>query len=109
MKTLIPVFIILLLAGCGKTPEEKLVGSYEDGQYKFVLLENATVEIFENGKKVDSGPWKIDGKEVRFGDGNSIDVFKIEANGNLIRVADITKGKRKDLEKEHQTTLKKIK
>ena len=105
----ITLMIGLLVVGCGKSPEEKLVGSYEDGQYKFVLLENGTVEIYENGKKVDDGPWKIDGKELHFGDGNSIDVFKIEANGDLTHIADIWKGKRTDQQKEHQTTLTKIK
>ena len=110
MKSLLLVLaVVWVAAGCGKSPEEKLVGSYEDGQYKFVLLENGTVEVYKNGKKVDDGPWKIDGKEVHFGDGNSIDVFKIEANGDLTSIADISKGKRIDQQKERQHTLKKIK
>ena len=98
MKVLIPTLISLLLLGCSKSPEEQLAGSYKDGPYTFVLLENGTVEFYRDGKKADEGPWKIDGKEVHFGDGNSVDVFRIEENGDLTRIADIVKGKRKDLE-----------
>ena len=99
MKVMIPMLLCLLfLLGCSKTPEEQLAGSYKDGPYTFVLLENGTVAFYRDGKKADEGPWKVDGKEVHFGSGHSVDVFRIEDNGDLTRIADIVKGQRKDLE-----------
>ncbi|MBC8325602.1 MAG: hypothetical protein H8E27_08250 [Verrucomicrobia subdivision 3 bacterium] len=36
------------------------------GNTNMSCVENAVVEIYKNGKQVDDGPWKIDGKEVHF-------------------------------------------
>ena len=68
MKVLIPILIGLLVVGCGKSPEEKLVGSYEAKGFgdtvKFVLLENGKFESYQNGRKLAEGSWKIVKKEV---------------------------------------------
>ena len=96
------------------TLEEKIVGTYEkkfdEGTMKLVILENGTVEKYNNGEKTDDFEWKIVGKEVHLGDGMPpVDVGKIEPNGDLTAIAEIDGGGRKDYSKEDQRTFKRIK
>ena len=90
---------------------EKLVGSYEcnfDGiASKLVFPENGKVKTFTNGLKIDEETWNISGTEVHIGEGNPMDVYKIESNGDLTFIATIADGKRK--EESGETTYKKIK
>ena len=83
---------------------EKLVGSYEcnfDGiASKLVFLENGKVKTNFNGLKIDEVTWNISGTEVHIGEGNPIDVYKIESNGDLTFIAKIADGKRKEESKE---------
>ena len=83
MKYITLIIGLLVAVGCSKSPEEKVVGSYEakiDGDVvKLVLLENIKSEhegrISEHwvngvkgvkGRGLESeGTWKIDAKEVR--------------------------------------------
>ena len=115
MKNLITIFVMLAF-GCSKSPEEKLVGTYEteretDGSWNsLVFLENGKVETYENGEKDKEGTldWKIVGKEVRVQTPRSTMVLKIESNGDLTVIAYISKdGKREGLPKDREHTWKK--
>ena len=92
------------------SPREKLAGSYGnnfDGIVsKLVFLENGKVKTFFNGLKIDEETWNISGTEVHIGEGNPIDVYKIESNGDLTFIAKIADGKRK--EESGETTYKKL-
>ena len=109
----ITLIIGLLVAGCGKTEEDKVVGTYEHKKggytFKWVFLENGIIETTAFAK-TDGGTWKMVGNEVHVAEeGKSIAVFKIEPNGDLTAIAEIIRTKREDLPKEDQMTLKKIK
>ena len=96
------------------TLEEKVVGEYEiklDGDnYRIVFLENGKMFHFVNGEKDKTeGTWRVVGKEVH-GVGTEKAAYKIDPNGDLTSIAEIDKdGKRKEIPKEEQQTLKKIK
>ena len=101
------------------TLEEKVVGEYEmrnpnqgrEGKdtIKLVLLGTGIIEM-SAFVKTDGGTWKMVGNEVHVAEeGKSIAVFKIEPNGDLTMIAEIIRTKRKDIPKEEQTTIKKIK
>ena len=108
---------MLIAVGCGKTETERLedsvVGSYEakfaEDSVKLVLLENGTIELYENGVKRDEGPLKIVVEEVHADFKISTKVFRIEQNGDLTFIARIKDGKRTPQSKEYQTTWKKLK
>ena len=109
----ITLIIGLLVAGCGKTEEDKVVGTYEHKKggytFKWVFLENGIIETTAFAK-TDGGTWKMVGNEVHVAEeGKSMAVFKIEPNGDLTMIAEIIRTKRKDIPKEDQMTLKKIK
>jgi len=109
----ITLIIGLLVAGCGKTEEDKVVGTYEHKKggytFKWVFLENGIIETTAFAK-TDGGTWKMVGNEVHVAEeGKSIAVFKIEPNGDLTLIAEIIRTKRKDIPKEEQTTIKKLK
>jgi len=108
----ITLIIGLLVVGCGKSPEEKLVGSYEAKGFgdvvKFVLLENGKFESYQNGRKLTEGTWEILGKEVFAKGEDSSLVFKTTTNGDLILIAGINEGKREDRPKILQLTFRNI-
>ncbi len=95
--------------GC-LTPEEKVSGAYELKNAK----DNTEMSVFlENGVYIEgeSLKWKIKDKEIHADnkEGEKV-VFRINPDGSLSSIASIDKdGKRKDLEKEGQYTLKKTK
>ena len=130
MKMLIPIVIGLLLVGCGApadnttkpTPQmgltlsEKVVGTYEIKEggetYRAVFLANGFVEDYENGKKLENkSKWKIAKGELHVTDGSStISAARINKDGSITHIAYINKdGKREDVPKDNQTTLKRIK
>ena len=98
------------------TLEEKVVGTYEhkdkDGDtYRGVFLENGVFENYRNGKKLEEDyKWSIrkDG-ELHIADKDGIVVFRINKDGSITAIAEIIRNKRKDLPKEDQVTIKKIK
>ena len=65
---------------------------------------------FVNGEKDKTeGTWRVVGKEV-YVSGTETAAHKIDPNGDLTSIAEIDKdGKRKEIPKEEQQTLKKIK
>ena len=123
MKKLITIIIMLVAVGCGKSPEEKLVGSYEWDILEFILLENGKFESWTDGEKDGEATWVIVGKEVHFvEEGKSafafsdmnfsaakIEVCKIESSGDLTLIAAIIDGKRTGFAKEDQITFKRLK
>ena len=136
MKVLIPILIGLLVVGCGKqeqadtnestptttekpvkelTLREKVVGEYEfkeDGDtFITVLLENGIVEDYKNGKKEEEWKWEIskEGELYFIYEDVNIGVYRINKDGSITVIADILHGKRTDIPKEYQFTLKKIK
>ena len=106
MKTILTL-IAVLFVGCGKTEEDKVVGTYErkkSGEtFTVVFLENG---VFEGVNKTNS-KWKLVGKDVHveFSE-NAEKVFKIEPNGDLTGIAVIIDGHRIDTERK---TWEKIK
>ena len=107
----------MLAFGCSKSPEEKLVGTYEteretDGSWNsLVFLENGKVETYENGEKDEEGTldWKIVGKEIHvLLNTNEVTVWKIEPTGDLTWIADIGYGTRKEWQG-FRITYKKLK
>ena len=136
MKILALMILGLLIVGCATlTPEEKalrdsVVGEYElnkDGHTaKFAFLANGIVESYENGKKAEDvmeTVWKIENGElhmistVMFWEPNSnikstwpiFAVCIIESNGDLTFISIVEDGKREDIPKDKQITLKIIK
>ena len=132
MKNILLVIAVLFVGGCC-TPlnleepfvtqirargalREKVIGTYEikkDGNaLRVVLLENGIVEAYSNGKKKEKEvTWKIVDREIHGveEDGN-ITGIRINKDGGITFIEKIDKdGKRKDLSKEEQLTLKKIK
>ena len=111
----ITLIIGLSVMGC-LTPGEKVSGIYEQKRGKddaetlatLVLLENGVHFVYKEGKSLK---WEIKDKEIHAvnADGD-IGVFRINPDDSLSKMATIDKdGKRKDLEKKEQLTLKKIK
>ena len=95
---------------------EKVVGEYEfkeDGDtFITVLLENGIVEDYKNGKKEEKDwKWEIskEGELYFIYEDVNIAVYRINKNGSMTNIADIYDGKRTDVPKEYQFTLKKIK
>ena len=104
------------------TLREKVVGTYEikgkiEGEevtFKRDLFGNGKVISFKNGEREGIGMWEIVGKEVHIAGEDEeskriVAVYKVEANGGLTTIAEISNGKRKDYPKERQFTYKKIK
>jgi hypothetical protein len=103
--------------------ERKLIGEYEfkkGGEIsRIVLLETGIVEVYENGKKEEELKWSISKEgEIHITDGSAtIDIIRINTKDNLgtspvssiTGIAYINDGKREELLKEEQITLKKIK
>ena len=124
-RTLIVLVVGLLAIGC-LTPEQKqkalrdsVVGEYEhkEGGHKFVFLENGTAEGYSNGKKREAeSKWIIvDGeihikiKETHRVEGG-IYVLRINKDDSITRIAFVDKDeKQKDIPKEYQVPLKRIK
>ena len=97
------------------TPEQKGLGTYElkiDGiTLRFVILETGIVEKYINGKKhEEEGKWKIVEGQIHIIDGQGkIDVLRINKDNSITNIASIRNGKRIDVPKEEQLTVKKIK
>ena len=98
------------------TAEEKVVGEYEikkDGNtLKQVYLENGVIESYRNGKKVEELKWSIskEGELHCLDKDGDIGVFRINPDDSITFIVVILKdGKRLDLPKDKQDTLKKIK
>ena len=117
MKNLTAILIMLVAVGCGKSPEEKIVGTYEakrgETTLKIVFLGNKKAEKYSNRvgnffgeQKVNDGSWKLIGKEVHFFFKKEAGVLKIETNGDLTVIAKIIDGKR--IDKRDQLTWKKF-
>ena len=97
-----------------KALRDSVVGEYElkeDGDtFKFVLLENGVFQWEEDGEKGDEHKWTIANTEihVKYPDGDK-DVWRINKDTSITNIASIRDGKRIDVPKESQSTLKKIK
>ena len=136
MKTLITIlFVMMIVVGCRKrevekmepeqrklTAEEKIIiGTYRekdvDDNMKMVFLENGVVEnyIGNTKKKTARGgtlKWSIasNKEEVYIEESDGfIGVFRIQTNGDLNMIAYIKDGMRRDVPKENQSTLEKLK
>ena len=132
----ITLIIGLMAVGCGKqeqtdtdesTPtttekpvkeltKEDVVGTYEikeDGySFRLVLLEDGIGEGYENGKKEHGdAEWElVDGELHVAPPDEGTRVLKINKDGSITSIARIdADGKREEVPKERQMTLKKIK
>ena len=113
----IVLIIGLLVVGCGKTEEDKVVGTYDAGSGEYanvlVVLENGVAEEHKRGKKVEQFNWKIiDGaihlQSLKATD-DFVQVLRINPDGSITWIANIEDGERTDFPKEDQMTVKKIK
>ena len=136
MRILALMVIGLMVVGCGKkqstntnegssTPakprkltaeEEKVVGTYEikkDGfTNKLFLQENGIVAHYLGGLEQKGGAkWSIANGEIHtIGKDGSFGVLRINKDRSITFIAEIEKdGKRTDIPKDEQLTLKKIK
>ena len=118
MKNLILIISVLVLSACATTPTVKSVaGTYEykkgKGTYRAVFLKGGVYEQYSNGEKdvTDKYHWKRVGEEIHGGGSDGIlVVIRINKDGSLTPIHRLDKdGKRRDLPKEAQMTLKKIK
>jgi hypothetical protein len=97
------------------TLREKVIGAYEGKEggvtFKIVLLENGVTEVYANGEKGESvAKWIIvDGKIHIIDENAGRMVARINKDDSLTPIADILDGKRINIPKDEQTTLKKIK
>ena len=111
----ITLIIGLLVVGCGKTEEEKVLGEYEfkeDGMtFKYVYRENDVKGYYVNGKKIAEYKWTIVNGEIHtINVDGSIDVVRINKDDSITQIAWIIDGKRTDIPKENEVwTYKKIK
>ena len=108
----------MVLSACATTSTVKSVaGTYEHkegkGTYRAVFLKGGVYEQYSNGEKdvTDKYHWKRVGEEIHGGGSDGIlVVIRINKDGSLTAVATIPKdGKRTDIPKDKQFTLKKIK
>ena len=100
MKQILVIIVAVVLAGCGKAEEDKVVGTYErkkSGEtFTIAFLENG---VFDGVNK-KNGKWKLVGKDVNVELGeNSEAVIKIEPNGDLTEIAVIIDGKWLDIDR----------
>ena len=127
-RTLIVLVLGLLSVGCASL-RDSVVGEYErkdeDGNtYKRVFLDNGVYEYHYNGKKEEEFKWSIVDGEIHIEYGSGVfNVYRINAGINhsttgfgsrdlsksITLLAFIDDGKRTDIPKEQQYTLKKIK
>ena len=118
MKNLILLIAVMVVSACASMPTIKSVaGTYEykkgKGTYRAVFLKGGVYEQYSNGEKdvTDKYHWKRVGEEIHGGGSDGIlVVIRINKDGSLTSISEIDKdGKRRDLPKEAQMTLKKIK
>jgi len=122
--------------GCGEknAPESKtsqsatssefvrqpFLGIYEysednrDWVYRFVLKEDGRYQAFANGLEMEGGTWKVVGKEVHISSWGLWAVYTLNADNDLVNIAEISnslrdKGTREDYPKKEQSVSKKIK
>jgi hypothetical protein len=90
----------------GLSPIEKVVGIYELNIYKWVLLNNGTMEAYVKGKKIDVGKWYhiIKDGEVRIDGREGVGVYSINPNGSLTHVAGVVGRRQEELPRERQLT-----
>ena len=92
--------------------EKKVVGEYEqkeDGNtYKSVYLDNGILESYANGKKQESEfKWSIVDGEIHVNYNNGCEeVYRINKDKSITRIAIIEDGERAEFPKEEQHTYK---
>ena len=115
MKILALMILGLLVVGCGKSLEDKVVGTYELTKgvdtNKLVLLEDGIAEAYTNGKNDEHEyKWKIvDGEIHIVREDGLIPVSRINKDGSITAIAVIVNGKRKDIPKKEYRISEKIK
>ena len=118
MKNIILLVAVMVVSACASMPTVKSVaGTYEikrgENTFRMVLLENGVVEGYINGEnEVLEGKWKLTKEgEIHASDSHgNILVCRINKDGSITRIASIDKdGERKEVPKDKQNTLKKIK
>ena len=98
-----------------KALRESVIGAYEikynkDNIHKRVLLENGIVEHHFDGKKLEEQKWVIVNGQIHmilFPE--FLDVYRINSDKSITRIADVKEGKRTDYPKERQLIWEKIK
>ena len=99
--------------------EEKVIGTYQafgigngEPAGKYVLLDNGILESYlENGEKEHTGKWRVVEGEVRLEIyEDSFFFYQVNLNGDLTVIAmQLDNGSRKEISKDKQFSIKKIK
>ena len=126
MKTFISILILLVAVGCGKSPEEKIVGGTyawdKDNDFRLTFKKDGVCEGYELDKPNEEKEiynWEIKNGEVIMtaqlitSDGKPTYVYRIEKDGDLTLIADGAtkdgKYERKDFAMKHFKTYIKLK
>ena len=118
MKNTLLIIAVMVLSACASMPTMKSVaGTYERkkdgvrvGAYKQVFLDNGVIEYWDHGKYRTKEKWKIVDGEIHAKAGAAgTGVYRVNKDGSLTVIAWIRVVKRRDVPKEDQFTLKKIK
>jgi len=107
--------MMLMVVGCEKSLEDKVVGTYELTKgvdtNKLVLLEDGIAEAYTNGKNDEHEyKWKVANGELHvIHESGYITVHIINKDSSITLIAKIIDGNRVDIPTDKQFTAKKIK
>ena len=92
---------------------ENIVGTYGDSTTRIKFLENGTTETYDDDTKSAEGEWQVNGSEVfvldSSGGQETILVFRVKLNGDLIYSASIDdEGRRDEIPIDEQFIIEKI-
>ena len=120
MKKLFLLTAALLLTGCGKSLEEKIIGTWEEKEEingttytlgRFVFLEDGSWEFYSDGEQKAGHTWSIKGKEVHMGySGTSlVEIYVVEDGKLKFIAAKVGENERKNIDGSRQIVLTKEK
>ena len=120
MKKLFLLTAALLLAGCGKSLEEKIIGTWEEKKEingttytfgRFVFLEDGSWEFYSDGEQKAGHTWSIKGKEVHmeYLGTSLVEIYVIEDGKLKFIAAKVGQNEREDIDESRQIVLTKEK
>ncbi len=109
MKKLLLLTAAILLAGCGKNLEDKIIGTWEEKKEingttytfgRFVFLEYGLWEFYSDGEKKAGHTWSIKGEEVhmKYLGTSLVEIYIIEDGELKFIAAKVGENERKNIE-----------